>query len=216
MSPTLYHHPVSVPSRAALLTVRNIGLDVQVKVVDIYKGEQNAPEYLRINPLHQVPVYEDGNFVVTESRAIICYLGSVNNKFYPTDLQKRSLVDSRLFFDATNSFPAIRDFARPVLRAGVKKISKDRRDTIITWLNAIELFLGQSQWIAGDEITIADFTFLAHVASAKAFGVDFNQFPKLNDWYNRCKSLPGFHENEEGSQLLADKLRGLLEEPLWS
>lgn len=111
MSPILYHHPVSVPSRAALLTVRNIGLNVEVKVVDIYKGEQNAPEYLSINPLHQVPVYADSNIVVTESRAIICYLASVANKFYPTDLKKRALVDSRLFFDATNSFPAIRDFA---------------------------------------------------------------------------------------------------------
>lgn len=112
MSPTLYHHPVSVPSRAALLTIRNLGLDnVQVKVIDIYKGEQNTPEYLRMNPLHQVPVYADENIVLTESRAIICYLASVSNKFYPTDLKERALVNSRLFFDATNSFPAIRDFA---------------------------------------------------------------------------------------------------------
>ncbi|KAJ6634891.1 Glutathione S-transferase 1-1 [Pseudolycoriella hygida] len=216
MSPTLYHHPVSVPSRAALLTVRNLGLDVEVKVINIYTGEQNTPEYLKINPLHQVPVYADVDIVVTESRAIICYLASVANKFYPTDLKKRALVDSRLFFDATNSFPAIRDFARPVLRAGVKKIPQERRDVILAWLNSIELFLGQSKWIAGDDLSIADFTFLAHVASAKAFGVSFDKFPKLNDWYNRCKELPGFDENEEGSQLLADKLAGLLEEPLWN
>lgn len=111
MSPILYHHPVSVPSRAALLAIRNIGLDVEVKVINIYTGEQNTPEYLRLNPLHQVPVYADDEAVVTESRAIICYLASVANKFYPTDLKKRALVDSRLFFDATNSFPAIRDFA---------------------------------------------------------------------------------------------------------
>lgn len=111
MSPILYHHAVSVPSRAALLTVRNLGIDVEVKVIDIYKGEQNTSEYLSINPLHQVPVYADKGFVVTESRAIICYLASAANKFYPTDLKRRALVDSRLFFDATNSFPAIRDFA---------------------------------------------------------------------------------------------------------
>lgn len=111
MSPILYHHPVSVPSRAALLTIRNLGLDVQVKVIDIYKGEQNTPQYLSINPLHQVPTYSDNNFNLTESRAIICFLASSANKFYPTDLKKRALVDSRMFFDATNSFPAIRDFA---------------------------------------------------------------------------------------------------------
>lgn len=49
----------------------------------------------------------------------------------------------------------------------MKKISQDRRDGIIAWLNAIEIFLGQSKWIAGNELTIADFTFLAHVTGAK-------------------------------------------------
>lgn len=112
MSPILYHNALSPPSRAALLAVRNLGLDVEVKVIDTYRGEQNTPEYLKINPLHQVPVYVDGDFILTESRAIISYLASsTKSKLYPTDLKERAVVDSRLYFDATNSFPAIRDFA---------------------------------------------------------------------------------------------------------
>lgn len=112
MSPTFYHNAFSVPSRAALLTIRNLGLsNVEVKVIDIYKGEQNTPQYLKINPLHQVPVYVEDDFILTESRAILCYLASKENKLYSNDLKKRALIDSKLFFDATNSFPAIRDFA---------------------------------------------------------------------------------------------------------
>lgn len=92
--------------------MRNLGLEVEVKHIDTYKGEQNTPEYLKINPLHQVPVYSDGDFTLTESRAIICYLASsAKSKLYPTDLKKRALVDSRLYFDATNCFPVVRDFA---------------------------------------------------------------------------------------------------------
>lgn len=110
--PVFYHNALSPPSRTALLTIRNLGLEVEVKVIDTYKGEQNTPEYLRINPLHQVPVYVDEDLTLTESRAIACYLASsAKSKLYPTDLKKRALVDSRLYFDATNSFPAIRDFA---------------------------------------------------------------------------------------------------------
>ena len=112
MSRILYHNALSPPSRAALLTVRNLGLEVEVKAIDTYKGEQNTPEYLKINPLHQVPVYVEGDFVLTESRAIACFLASsAKSKLYPTDLKKRAVVDSRLYFDATNSFPVIRDFA---------------------------------------------------------------------------------------------------------
>lgn len=45
--------------------------------------------------------------------------------------------------------------------------------------------------------------------------MNFKEFPKLNAWFEKCKALPGFGENHEGSQLLADKLTKLLEEPLW-
>lgn len=111
MSPIYYHNALSPPSRAGLLTIRNLGLDVEVKLVDTYKGEQHKPEYLKINPLHQVPAYADGDFILTESRAIACYLASsAKSKLYPTDLKKRALVDARLYFDATNSFPVLKDF----------------------------------------------------------------------------------------------------------
>lgn len=46
--------------------MRNLGLEVEVKHIDTYKGEQNTPEYLKINPLHQVPVYADDDFILTE------------------------------------------------------------------------------------------------------------------------------------------------------
>lgn len=112
MSPTLYHNALSPPSRAALLTIRNLGLEIEVKMIDTYKGEQNTPEYLKLNPLHQVPVFVDGDFILAESRAIAVYLASTSkSKLYPTDLKKRAIVDQRLYFDATNSFPVIRDFA---------------------------------------------------------------------------------------------------------
>lgn len=114
MAKVLYHHPVSPPSRATLLAIRNLGIDCEVKVVDIYKGEQFAPDFLRLNPNHQVPVWSegDGEFVLTESRAIIAYLATVTkSKLYPEDPKKRAIVDSRLYFDATNFFPTLRDFA---------------------------------------------------------------------------------------------------------
>jgi Glutathione S-transferase, N-terminal domain len=50
----LYHNCVSPPSRMALLAVRNMGLEIEVRNLDIYKGEQNTLEYLKVNPLHQV------------------------------------------------------------------------------------------------------------------------------------------------------------------
>lgn len=114
MAPVLYHHALSPASRTALLTLRNVDLDdFEVKNIDINADEEYSVDYLKINPSNQVPVYVDDEFILTESRAIACFLASSVDKFYPSDLRKRALVDSRLFFDATNS--SVRDFMVRIL-----------------------------------------------------------------------------------------------------
>jgi glutathione S-transferase len=111
MAGVLYHHLFSGPSRTVLLTIRNLELNVQVKNVDIFKGEQHLPEYLKINPLNQIPAYVEGDFILTESKAIACYLANSNkSRLYPADYKKRAVIDSRLYFDSSSLFPALRDF----------------------------------------------------------------------------------------------------------
>lgn len=124
MSSILFHNALSPPSRAALLVVRSLKPEVQVKVIDTFKGEQNSAEYLKLNPLHQVPVYTEGDFVLTESRAIATFIASsVKSSLYPSDLRKRALVDAKLYFDATNSFPVLKDVV-------VSEIEKIRYEVI--------------------------------------------------------------------------------------
>lgn len=103
----LYYTLGSPPSRACLQTIRILGLEVEVKNLNLLKGEQMSPEYLKINPMHQVPALVDGDFVLTESRAIMAYL--VNSRkpgssLYPLDPKKRALVDQRLYFDNVSFF----------------------------------------------------------------------------------------------------------------
>lgn len=90
------------------MTIRNLGLDVEIKLVDFLKGENRSEEYSKLNPLHQVPVLiDDDGFILTESRAIATYLVNSrdpNNSLYPSDPMKRAIVDERLYYDATVVF----------------------------------------------------------------------------------------------------------------
>ncbi|TMG87268.1 MAG: glutathione S-transferase family protein, partial [Betaproteobacteria bacterium] len=70
----LYYHPVSTTSRPIVLFATESGIDLDYQVVDLFTGEQYKPEYSAVNPSHQVPVLEDGDFRLTESSAILKYL----------------------------------------------------------------------------------------------------------------------------------------------
>lgn len=103
----LYYAAGSPPSRSCLMLMKALGLEFELKVLDLAAGDQNSAEFLKLNPLHQVPVLVDGDFVLTESRAIMSYLV---NKFkpqsdlYPADPAARAIVDQRLYYDATALF----------------------------------------------------------------------------------------------------------------
>lgn len=120
----LYYMSMSAPCRAVLLTAKMVGVEINLKTINLMQGEHMKPEFLKINPQHTVPCLDDSGFVVTESRAICAYLANkVNNtqhsnhflkrnlttgfwtqygkndKLYPKDPKDRALVDQRLYFD---------------------------------------------------------------------------------------------------------------------
>ena len=107
---TFYHAIGSPPSRACLMLIRLMELDVNLNILNLSAGEQNSEEFLKINPLHNVPVLVDDDFILTESRAILAYL--VNSRkpgssLYPIESKARALVDMRLYYDATVVFESV-------------------------------------------------------------------------------------------------------------
>src|SRR5678810_707882 len=70
---TLYHSPGSRAFIAYWL-LEEIGVAFDVKTVDISKGEQKKPDYLKLNPAGKVPTLTDGKVVVSENPAIAIYL----------------------------------------------------------------------------------------------------------------------------------------------
>lgn len=118
----------------ALLAIRNLGLTIKVQHVDIYSGEQHSPEYLKVNPLNQVPAYVEGSFKLSESKAIATYLASVaKSSLYPLDARRRALIDAKLYYDSNNVFPALRDFV--VSEKKIKEKGKSRGKLFLSRIN---------------------------------------------------------------------------------
>lgn len=75
MAPTLYYIAGGPPSMSVLLLIRHLDLkNVELRPVDMFNGEHLTPEFLSMNPGHTVPFLKDGDFILSESRAILQYL----------------------------------------------------------------------------------------------------------------------------------------------
>ena len=93
---------LSAPCRIVNMTAECLGLEYEFKVVDLMAGEHMKPEFLAMNPQHNIPTMKDGDFVMNESRAIAAYLVNkygADDKLYPKDAETRARVDQRLYFD---------------------------------------------------------------------------------------------------------------------
>lgn len=81
----------------------------ELKEVNTLKGDNRKPEFLKINPQHNVPVIKDRDFVMNESRAIMVYLATKagNTNLYPADIKTRARIDQRLYFEMGSFFGSL-------------------------------------------------------------------------------------------------------------
>merc|ERR1719370_636707 len=93
---------LSGPCRGPMLTAKALGLELNLKKLDLFAGEHRKPEFVAINPQHVVPTLVDGDFTLWESRAISAYLVNKYGKddsLYPKDPKTRAMIDRLLYFD---------------------------------------------------------------------------------------------------------------------
>ena len=105
----LYFHPLSSNSRRVTMTAQQLGLELDLIVVDLLKGEHRDPEFLQFNPNGKVPLLEDDGFQLWESHAIMQYLADrcPGQTLYPHDAQARADVNRWLFWSAYHFTPAV-------------------------------------------------------------------------------------------------------------
>ncbi|KAJ8682265.1 hypothetical protein QAD02_018057 [Eretmocerus hayati] len=207
----LYYAPYSPPSRAVRLVAEHLGLEMNLNLIDVMKGEQFAPEYAEINPQKKVPFLIDGDLKLGESRAIIVYLADKygeGSRILPQDPCGRALVNQALQFDIGTLFRSIRQYYFPVI---FKMEEEYRPDRYVKLQNAFEILdkmLESGEFVAGKNLTVADLSIVASVTTAEAFGFDLEPYKNVLEWIDRVKvSTPGYEEvNEKGIELLKEAI----------
>lgn len=215
----LYVHPASNTSRPIVHYIADNNLPIEEYVIDITAGEQNEEPYVSLNPNRLVPTLVDGNFILTESSAILKYLAdSFDLDTYPKDLKKRAKVNEIMDWFNTGFY---RDYGYgvvyPQLFPHHKRSSEEAHASVIEWgkerskkwlglLN--DHWLGNdNKYLVGDELTIADYFGAALLTCGEPIRTEFKNYPNVTRWLGEVQKLPNWGKANQAMMGFRDSLK---------
>lgn len=193
----LYGHPLSSNTRRVQMLCEELKIPYEYRKVDLSKGEQNRPEYLKLNPNGKVPALDDNGFVLWESQAILRYLAVKHGAatWYPTNLKKRAAVEQWLDWHQSRLAPEVGKLAMHTLFLGAKaspQAIEDAKSGLAKILPVMENALARQPYVASDNPTLADLAIASTMAYLDMCRFDLSAYPRISDWFGKMKARPSF------------------------
>jgi glutathione S-transferase len=198
VSMKLYMNSRSPNVRRVRLTAAVLGIELEEKALDFAKGEHKSPEFLALNPNGALPTLVDGDFVLTESRAIMQYLASKKPEsgLLPKDEALRADVTRWQFWDSSHFSPnaaaiAFERFFKPMFGMGEPNAAKleEALANVRRFGAVLEKRLEGRTYIVGDALTLADLTLASTLMYAKEGELPIAEFPNVERWLARITAL---------------------------
>lgn len=193
-------------------------LAYRIVPVDLSKGEQRSPDFLKISPNGRMPAIIDHDgpggepIAIFESGAILQYLGDKTGMFYPTDRRKRSAVEQWLFWQNSNLGPmagqrAHFNYQKEKISYALERYTNETKRLY----EVADKRLAQSEYLAGDEFSIADISTWPWTRGYKNVGIDPEALPNWRRWFKQVGARDGVARGANiGKEEFAKRQRELL------
>jgi glutathione S-transferase len=176
-------------------TLQELGLDFEPVTVDLRVGANRDPAFLRVNPAGKLPVLIDDDRIVTESVAIVLYLGEKysQGRLFPVDVGGRAEAYRWLLFAATELEQPLWRIARNTgiypederLPADVAKAASEFRDMAAV----LEAHMRDRPFVLGDDVSVVDFV-TAYTLDWANEGQLLDRAPRLHAYMDRMYARP--------------------------
>lgn len=192
--------------RKVSIMLEETGLPYNVHPIDITKGEQHDPEFLKLSPNNKIPAIidpegPDGKPIsMFETGAILIYLADKTGRFYPTDPRTRLVVLQWLMWQMGGFGPMLgqahhfRRFAKEKIPYAIERYTNETKRLY----GVIDKRLGEAAYLGGEEYSIADIATFPWAARHEWHGVDLPEFPNVKRWYDAVAARPAV---ERGMQV---------------
>jgi GST-like protein len=206
----LYSWPTPNGQKVSIM-LEETGLPYTVHAIDIGRGDQFKPEFLRISPNNKIPaiVDQDGPeglpYSVFESGAILLYLAEKTGQFLPREPRGRFDAIQWLMFQMGGLGPMLgqahhfRQYAPEKIGYAINRYTNEAGRLY----RVLDRRLAGHEFLAGG-LSIADFACYPWIVPHERQGQNLEQFPHLKRWYGALKERPRLRK---GFDVLAEKRR---------
>lgn len=178
---------VTANSQKVNIAVCELDLDVDLHPINIGKGEQHAPAYLKVNPNNKVPAIVDGETGIRmfESGAILMYLAERTDRLMPHDPAARWEATQWIFWQMAGLGPVAGQFNHFAADEARGTYARDRfRNELQRLIGILEGQLAGRDHVAGS-YSMADIALWPGVSRYERLGLDLDEYPNLRRWYRR-------------------------------
>jgi GSH-dependent disulfide-bond oxidoreductase len=199
----LYYWPTPNGWKISIM-LEECGLPYEVKLVNIGKGEQFAPAFLRISPNNRMPAIVDPNgpdgapISVFESGAVLQYLARKTGRFYGSNERERVSVEEWLFWQIGGLGPMagqahhFRQYAADKIPYAIDRYTNE----VNRLYGVMDRRLEHHAYLAGD-YSIADMACVGWARGWERQGQGLKQFPHFARWLDAVLARPAVQRGLE-------------------
>ncbi len=213
MTIDLYTWPTPNGAKAQI-ALEELGLAYEVHAIDIGAGDQFKPEFLKISPNNKIPALVDRDgpggkpLSVFESGAVLIYLAEKTGRLLARKGAARYSALQWLMFQMANIGPMLgqashfRFFSAEKYPYAIERFTNEAKRLY----GVLDRRLGEAEYLAGAEYTIADIATFPWLRYWEMQGVNLPDYPNVKRWFDQVDARPGV---QRGLQVLAErKLKG--------
>jgi maleylacetoacetate isomerase len=166
-------------------------------------GQQNHPDYQKINPQKLVPTLIDGDFSISQSIAILEYIEEkyAELPLMPTDVKQKALVRQLCQLIACDIHPLNNLRVLQYLKKDLAVSDEDKARWYHHWIRegfkAYDSLISDKEvnlYSVGEELSMADLCLIPQIYNANRFNFPMDEFPRLQQINQNCMKLRAFRD----------------------
>lgn len=198
----LYYFPPSPNTRKVHAVAIHLQLPIDLRLVDLQKGEQHHPEFVQLNPTGRTPVLQDGDFILWESTAIMQYLASqVPNSLWSEDPKIRADIMRWQSWQLAHWYSVCQplqfeNFVKALLQLGEPdpQVVQQASDRFHKEASVLNNHLADREYLVNNCLTLADFSVASDLTYAIPARFPLENYQHIQAWYARIEQLPAWQQ----------------------